>query len=84
MVSLKTIQKKFPGAYSIVGRVVVRYQNKHYDLGKYMGDGMVVLSKDGERLMAPPKLEVKKPEGKGKVVDAVKEVGGVDLDDLEL
>lgn len=78
MASLKALQKKVPGAEAVAGRVIAFYQGKHYDLGEYVGDGMVVLSQDGERLLNPPPEELpqKKP-GKGLSFD-------VSLDDLEM
>ena len=54
MASLKAIQRKIPGADSVAGRVIAFHQGKHYDLGQYVGEGSVILSQDGERLMAQP------------------------------
>jgi hypothetical protein len=55
MASLKAIQKRVPSATTMVGRVIAFVDGKHYDMGQYVGDGSVILSKEGEKLMAPAK-----------------------------
>lgn len=65
--------RKFPDASTVVGRIVVYRDGKHLELGTYVGDNAVVLSADGERLMAPAKTEEKKPDdgvGAGDTVEA--------------
>ena len=76
MPQLKDIQKRIPSADTVAGRVIAYHEGKHYDLGEYVGDGIVMLSRDGEKLMTPEpkKSEVKKP---AKGLD-------ITLDDLEL
>jgi hypothetical protein len=59
MASLKAVQKRVPGADTVAGRVIAFVNGKHYDLGEYVGEGAVVLSKDGEKLMAPKPLPQK-------------------------
>ena len=62
MASLKAVQKRVPGADTVAGRVIAFVNGKHYDLGEYVGEGAVVLSKDGEKLMAPKQLKPTQPE----------------------
>lgn len=58
MPAIKDVQARYPNADSVGGRIICYYQGKHYDLGANIGDGMMSLSPDGERLMAPePILE---------------------------
>ena len=75
MPQLKDVQKKIPSADTVAGRVIAYHEGKHYDLGAYVGDGVVLLSPDGEKLMAPPKKEVKKPKA---------DLADVNFDDLSL
>lgn len=73
---LKALQKKIPTADTVAGRVIAFHEGKHYDLGEYVGDGLVILSRDGEKLMAPPKAtEVKKSKA---------DITDVNFDDLSL
>ena len=69
MPQLKDVQKKIPGAFISTGRVIAYHRGKHYELGKYVGEGVVVLSPEGEKLLSPKKA---------KPVD----IKGVGLDDL--
>jgi hypothetical protein len=71
MPQLKEIQKKFPAAFSSTGRVIVFHDGQHYELGKHVGEGVVVLSPEGEKLLAPKKSK-KEPA----------DIKGVSLDDL--
>lgn len=71
MPQLKEIQKKFPSAFSSTGRVIAFHNGKHYELGRLVGEGVVVLSPEGEKLLSPKKAK-KEP------VD----IKGVGLDDL--
>jgi hypothetical protein len=52
---LKALQKKIPTADTLAGRVIAFHEGKHYDLGEYVGDGLVVLSRDAEKLLSPAK-----------------------------
>ena len=71
MPQLKELQKKIPSADAVAGRVIAFHEGKHYDLGQYMGEGVVVLSPEGVKLLSPKKAQQKPAEFKG-----------VDLDDL--
>lgn len=82
MASLKQLQKKVPGAETVAGRVIAYHNGKHYDLGEYVGDDAVVLSKDGERLMNPEKFEPKQPKLAGKPPPIPK--GLLGLEDLDV
>jgi hypothetical protein len=75
MPQLTDVQKKIPSAHTIAGRVIAYHNGKHYDLGQYMGEGLVMLSTDGEQLMAPPK--------EAGIKRGVKKVDTI-LDDLEV
>lgn len=55
MAQLKEVQKKVPSADVVAGRVIAYHKGKHYDLGEYVGDGLVSLSKEGQDLMVPLK-----------------------------
>lgn len=76
MPQLKEIQKKVPTADVVAGRVIAFHEGKHYDLGEYMGEGVVVLSHEGEKLLTPKKAKQKPAEFKG--------VGLDDLSSLEV
>lgn len=54
MASLSVVQQRIPTAEVVGGKVQAFHEGKHWHLGDYVGDGAVVLSKDGERFMAPP------------------------------
>lgn len=69
MPHLKDVRKVVPNAETVAGRVIAYHKGEHVDLGAYVGDGMVVLSKDGEKLLAPPKKEVKKPKFDDTTID---------------
>lgn len=76
---LETIKKRFPDADSVGGKVIIYFEGKHYDLGVYAGEGQVVLSADGRRLMEdaepakePAKPPVSKKGSQGLVLDNVK------------
>ena len=59
---LKDVQAKIPSADSVAGRVVAFHEGKHYDLGQYVGDGVVKLSPEGEALLHEPDVpEVQAP-----------------------
>jgi hypothetical protein len=74
---LKALQKKIPSADAVAGRIIAFHEGKHYDLGEYVGDGLVILSRDAEQLLAPPvKVELKnKPKS---------DLHDVNFDDLSL
>lgn len=55
MPSLKDVQKVVPGAETVAGRVIAFHNGQHVDLGEYVGDGAVVLSKAGEEVLSPAK-----------------------------
>lgn len=74
MPQLKDVQKKVPGAHTLAGRVIAFYKGKHYDLGHYVGDGVVLLSTDGEKLMKPAKAKAEEKSA----------AKGLDLDNLEV
>lgn len=82
MPSLTQLRKVVPGAESVAGRVVAYHNGKHVDLGQYVGDGMVILSSEGEALMAaePPK----KPARKVAVNENAKPAGGLDLAGIDV
>lgn len=82
MPSLKDLQKVVPNAETVAGRVIAFHKGKHLDLGQYVGDGAVVLSKDGEEAMAQQPVE-KKPARKVAPNLNIKS-GGLDLSDLEV
>ena len=66
MASLVAVQQKIPTAEVVGGKVQAFHEGKHWHLGDYVGDGAVVLSKDGERFMAPKEDDApadKKPLG---------------------
>ena len=53
MALLKDVKARIPSADTVAGRVIAHHEGKHVILGTYVGDGVVQLSKDGERLMTP-------------------------------
>jgi hypothetical protein len=57
MAQLKELQKKVPTADVVAGRVIAYHKGKHIDLGEYVGDGLVSLTKEGQDLMVPLKKE---------------------------
>lgn len=83
MASLAAIQKVFPEAATVAGRVILFHKGKHYDLGAYVGDGAVVLTKEGEELLFPPE-QADKPVAKRAGKPAVQQKGGLQLDDVEV
>lgn len=66
MPTLDSVKAVVPSADTIAGRVIAYHNGKHYDLGEYVGEGVVVLSKDGEAIMATsvPVTAPKKASGK--------------------
>lgn len=70
MASLKAIKKRVPSADSIAGRVIAYVDGKHVDMGQYVGEGSVVLSQAGEKLMAPPKPVEREPGSESAVTGA--------------
>lgn len=50
---IKDVQARYPNADSVGGRIIAFINGKHYDLGQNIGEGMMTLSQDGERLMRP-------------------------------
>jgi hypothetical protein len=48
---LKSIQKLLPEADVVAGSVIVYHNMRHFDLGKYVGEGSVILSPEGEALV---------------------------------
>lgn len=51
MPSLSDLQTKFHNADIVAGTCVCFHEGRHYELGKYVGDGMVVLGPEGEKLL---------------------------------
>lgn len=75
MAKLKDVQAKIPSADTVAGRVIAFHEGKHYDLGAYVGDGVVQLSPEGEALMRPADVEPKRATRKASFP-------GVDSSDL--
>lgn len=48
---LESIQKLLPTADVVAGSVIVYHDMKHYDLGKYVGEGSVILTPEAEALL---------------------------------
>lgn len=83
MPSLKDVQKVVPSAETVAGRVIAHHNGKHLDLGAYVGDGAVVLSKEGEEVMS----SAPKAEKKSKVapnINSKPAAGGLNLSDLDV
>lgn len=72
---LKTIQKVLPAADVVAGSVIVYHDMKHYELGKYVGEGSVVLSPEGEALIASLEAE-QEPKRRRRQRDATDELPG--------
>lgn len=51
-ISVKDLEAALPGHYIVGGEAIVFHGTKHVVLGKYVGDDLVVLSKEGETLLA--------------------------------
>jgi len=49
---LSDIQAKIPTADAVAGYCICYHDLKHYELGTYIGDGLVVLTSAGEALLA--------------------------------
>lgn len=85
---LKDIQAKIPTADSVVGRCICFHEGLHRDLGEYVGDGIVVLNLEGEKIIASFNVEQAdaevvsetKVERKSKAKAAVKKDPAPDLD----
>ena len=58
MPAIKDVQARYPNADSVGGRIIAYINGKHYDLGENVGEGLMILSPDGERLMAPEPVAV--------------------------
>lgn len=69
MPQLKDVQKKIPTAFVSTGRVIAFHNGKHYELGKYAGEGVVLLSPDGEKLLSPKKAKKEPVDIKGASFD---------------
>lgn len=51
-ISVKDLEAALPNHYIVGGEAIVFHETKHVVLGKYVGDDLVILSKDGEALLA--------------------------------
>jgi hypothetical protein len=49
---LSDIQAKIPTADAVAGQCICYHELKHYTLGQYVGDGLVILDSAGEALLA--------------------------------
>lgn len=72
-ISVKDLEAALPGHYIVGGEAIVFHGTKHVVLGKYVGDDLVVLSKEGETLLAslapaaeeaPAEVRPRSPRGK--------------------
>jgi hypothetical protein len=80
MPSLKAIQKVIPSAETMVGRVVAYHEGKHVDLGEFVGDDAVALSRAGQELVAAASAP-KAKKGKEVTKDEPKDEPPKDLAD---
>lgn len=84
MPQLDVIRKRVPSADTCVGRVIAFHNNKHYDLGAYVGEGQVVLSDEGKKLFEALDEAAKVAKKPLKVPDSKAESKEDGLDKVEL